>query len=205
VFLFDEPLSNLDAKLRAELRVEIKRLHNRLGNTMIYVTHDQIEAMTLADRIAIMKGGLILQFASPLEIYSRPANKYVADFIGSPPMNFLEGKVDGGRFSAAGIDIQLKGYEFAAAGKNSGSAWFGIRPEHVFTGDEAKKQGYQTEVDIEIVEPMGADTLVWATLAGNQFRLLVDGAMPVSNGQSLKIGFDPSRASLFHRESEERM
>ncbi len=95
VFLFDEPLSNLDAKLRADLRVEIKRLHQQLKNTMIYVTHDQVEAMTLADRIAIMKGGLIQQLADPHEIYNRPVNKYVADFIGSPAMNFLEGEVVG--------------------------------------------------------------------------------------------------------------
>ncbi len=92
VFLFDEPLSNLDAKLRAELRVEIKRLHQKLGNTMIYVTHDQVEAMTLADRIAIMRDGLVQQLAGPDEIYNRPANKYVADFIGSPAMNFFEGQ-----------------------------------------------------------------------------------------------------------------
>ena len=103
VFLFDEPLSNLDAKLRADLRVEIKQLHQKLSNTMIYVTHDQIEAMTLADRIAIMRGGQILQLASPNEIYNRPANKYVAEFIGSPTMNFFEGDIVGGdglRFSA---------------------------------------------------------------------------------------------------------
>src|SRR4030095_3892093 len=95
VFLFDEPLSNLDAKLRSELRVEIKRLHQRLANTMIYVTHDQIEAMTLADRIAVMKGGLIQQFDSPQAIYNRPVNRFVAGFVGSPGMNFLEGALEG--------------------------------------------------------------------------------------------------------------
>src|ERR1044071_2438461 len=93
VFLFDEPLSNLDAKLRSELRVEIKRLHQKLGNTMVYVTHDQVEAMTLADRIAVMRGGRILQLGAPHEIYSRPANRFVAGFIGSPPMNFLTGEL----------------------------------------------------------------------------------------------------------------
>ena len=148
---------------------------------------------------------MILQFVSPQEIYSKPVNKYVADFIGSPAMNFLDGNVDGDRFVASGIDITLAGYEFAARGARGGKAWFGIRPEHVFTGDEAKKHGHQTEVEVEIVEPMGADTLVWAKLAGNQFRLLVDGAMQVSNGQKLKIGFDPGRASLFQRDSEARM
>ena len=135
VFLFDEPLSNLDAKLRSELRVEIKRLHQKLANTMIYVTHDQIEAMTLADRIAVMKGGLIQQLGAPQDIYKRPVNRFVAGFIGSPGMNFLEGEVrmQGGapRFVAEGIDIPLANYKFDAAGAKAGAAVLGIRPEHV--------------------------------------------------------------------------
>ena len=110
VFLFDEPLSNLDAKLRADLRVEIKRLHHSLGNTMIYVTHDQVEAMTLADRIAIMKGGEIIQLATPHEIYNRPVNKYVADFIGSPSMNFLQGDIQANYFNVGDLRIPLSGY-----------------------------------------------------------------------------------------------
>ena len=113
VFLFDEPLSNLDAKLRADLRVEIKRLHHSLGNTMIYVTHDQVEAMTLADRIAIMKGGEIIQLATPHEIYNRPVNKYVADFIGSPSMNFLQGDIQANYFNVGDLRIpRLPGYAF---------------------------------------------------------------------------------------------
>jgi multiple sugar transport system ATP-binding protein len=205
VFLFDEPLSNLDAKLRADLRVEIKRLHTQLENTMIYVTHDQVEAMTLADRIAIMKGGVVLQFASPKEIYATPANKYVADFIGSPSMNFLLGTVAEGIFVTGDSRIPLKGYEFTPAGRAGGPAWFGIRPEHVATGAQAQDQAFATDVTVEIVEPMGADTLVWATFAGERFRFLVDGAMDVTRGDKLTVGFDPSRASLFHKDSEERM
>jgi multiple sugar transport system ATP-binding protein len=205
VFLFDEPLSNLDAKLRTDLRVEIKRLHTQLENTMIYVTHDQVEAMTLADRIAIMRGGIVLQFASPKEIYSRPANKYVADFIGSPSMNFIPGTVAEGTFVAEGHRIPLAGYGFTPAGRSGGPAWFGIRPEHVITGAQAQGQPFSAEVTVEIVEPMGADTLVWATFAGERFRFLVDGAMDVSRGDKLIIGFDPGRASLFHKDSEERM
>ena len=108
VFLFDEPLSNLDAKLRADLRVEIKKLHEKLDNTMIYVTHDQIEAMTLADRIAIMKEGKIMQLASPHEIYNRPRNLYVADFIGSPSMNFLHGEIKAGKFLLDNLAIPLE-------------------------------------------------------------------------------------------------
>src|SRR6056300_987605 len=131
VFLFDEPLSNLDAQLRSELRVEIKRLHQQLGNTMIYVTHDQIEAMTLADRIAIMRGGKIMQLSSPDEIYGRPVNKYVADFIGSPAMNFLEGRVEKGAFHFAGGVLPLDQYNFSEGMDGDRDAWIGIRPEHV--------------------------------------------------------------------------
>ncbi len=204
VFLFDEPLSNLDAKLRTDLRVELKRLHNQLQNTMIYVTHDQVEAMTLADRIAIMRGGLIMQFDTPKGIYNRPVNKYVADFIGSPAMNFLDGTVAEGQFVLAGHRIPLAGYAFAD-GSAGGPAWFGVRPEHVLTGDPGAALPFNAEVEVELVEPMGADTLVWSTFAGHQFRFLVDGAMELKRGDRVKVGFDPARASLFHKDSEERM
>src|SRR5690606_27181713 len=131
VFLFDEPLSNLDAKLRGELRVEIKRLHQRLKNTMIYVTHDQIEAMTLADRIAIMRNGIIQQLADPHTIYNRPVNLFVAGFIGSPGMNFLRGKVTNGTFTAESTSIPLGNYKFAGTPAASFDGVLGVRPEHV--------------------------------------------------------------------------
>ena len=203
VFLFDEPLSNLDAKLRADLRVEIKRLHQQLHSTMIYVTHDQVEAMTLADRIAIMKGGTIQQLASPHEIYNKPVNKYVADFIGSPSMNFFDGHVAGGVFSSNGVDIPLNGYAFSGA--TEGAAWMGIRPEHVMVGAAAASSPFKADVRAEIVEPMGSDTLVWSTLAEQPFRFRTDGQEPVSVGDKLPIGADPSRASLFLKDTEERM
>ena len=202
VFLFDEPLSNLDAKLRADLRVELKLLHQRLANTMIYVTHDQVEAMTLADRIAIMKDGLIQQLDSPNEIYNRPVNKYVADFIGSPSMNFLEGNVVGTTFTSGDIKINLKGYEFVEGGKPGGAAWFGIRPEHIVIDEKAP---FNMNIVAEIVEPMGSDTLVWTTVGGKPFRFRMDGQAPVKTGDKMKIGFDPSRASMFDVASEERM
>jgi multiple sugar transport system ATP-binding protein len=205
VFLFDEPLSNLDAKLRADLRVEIKRLHQQLKNTMIYVTHDQVEAMTLADRIAIMKGGLIQQLADPHEIYNRPVNKYVADFIGSPAMNFLEGQVVGNSFSARDIKIDLKNYQFTPGGKPGGDAWFGIRPEHVLVGDLAAGLPFQADISVEIVEPMGSDTLVWTKIAGQDFHFRMDGQEDVEIGDRLEIGFDPARASIFDKADEERM
>jgi multiple sugar transport system ATP-binding protein len=205
VFLFDEPLSNLDAKLRADLRVEIKRLHQELDNTMIYVTHDQVEAMTLADRIAIMRGGQILQLATPSEIYNRPANKYVADFIGSPSMTFLDGHWERGAFKAQGLELPMTGYALAAPQVADRPATLGIRPEHVLTGPLAERAPVRTEVVVDLVEPMGSDTLVWAKLAGAPFRIRMDGQAQVAPGQTLPIGLDPSKASMFDRKSEERL
>ncbi|MEO1422089.1 MAG: ABC transporter ATP-binding protein [Pseudomonadota bacterium] len=204
VFLFDEPLSNLDAKLRADLRVEIKRLHQQLHNTMIYVTHDQVEAMTLADRIAIMRDGKIQQLSSPQEIYGRPVNKYVAGFIGSPSMNFLDGVVDGTAMRVGDMTIDLGGYGFATPGRG-GPASLGIRPEHVALVADASAPGFLAEIVVEIVEPMGSDTLVWTTFAGNPFRLRLDGQANVTVGDRLSIGTDISRASLFDAATEERL
>ncbi|MFT6658726.1 ABC transporter ATP-binding protein [Maritalea sp.] len=205
VFLFDEPLSNLDAKLRADLRVEIKRLHQRLNNTMIYVTHDQVEAMTLADRIAIMKEGLIQQLDSPAEIYNRPINKYVADFIGSPSMNFLEGDMtDNGEFKLGNTVINLKGYDYVD-GPIGEPVWFGFRPEHVITGDGADTQPFFANVVAEIVEPMGSDTLVWTAIEGQPFRARVDGQASIKTGDSFMLGFDPARASIFDKQHELRV
>ncbi len=206
VFLFDEPLSNLDAKLRSELRVEIKRLHQRLKNTMIYVTHDQIEAMTLADRIAVMKGGVIQQLDTPQEIYSRPINRFVAGFIGSPSMNFLDGAIaDGTAFKAGGLTVDLAGYRFErpdCAGRN---VQLGVRPEHVAIGDAAAAMPYNVDAEVEIVEPMGSDTLVWTRLGGQGFALRVDADRNVRDGETIRIGFDPARASVFDAESGERL
>ena len=199
VFLFDEPLSNLDAKLRAELRVEIKRLHQQLANTMIYVTHDQIEALTLADRIAVMKGGMIQQLDTPHVIYNNPVNRFVAGFIGSPGMNFLEGKIANGAsgpaFSAADIDIPLSRYEFAGA-PEAGDVSFGIRPEHVAINSGADWP-FSAPVTVEVVEPMGSDTLVWTRLGGQNFAMRVPSERAPRSGDSVEIGFDPMRASIF--------
>jgi multiple sugar transport system ATP-binding protein len=199
VFLFDEPLSNLDAKLRSELRVEIKRLHQRLANTMIYVTHDQIEAMTLADRIAVMKGGLIQQLDSPQAIYNRPVNRFVAGFIGSPGMNFIEGNVERGAnpaFKSADVAVPLDRYAFEN-GAGSGGAVLGVRPEHIAFGQAAKALPFSREVEVEIVEPMGSDTLVWTKLGGQNLAFRVESEKPLSVGERVMIGFDPARASLF--------
>ncbi|WP_256751633.1 ABC transporter ATP-binding protein [Mesorhizobium sp. Mes31] len=206
VFLFDEPLSNLDAKLRAELRVEIKLLHRKLQNTMIYVTHDQIEAMTLADRIAVMKGGVIQQLDAPQTIYNRPVNRFVAGFLGSPAMNFIDGQVAAGiAFKTGDISIPLDRYAFDAAGNGSGPCVFGIRPEHVAFGEAANTMPFATDAAVEIVEPMGSDTLVWTKLGGHNFSFRVEAEKTLRNGEPIRIGFDPARASLFDSQSGNRM
>jgi multiple sugar transport system ATP-binding protein len=203
VFLFDEPLSNLDAKLRNDLRVEIKRLHQRLKNTMIYVTHDQIEAMTLADRIAIMKNGVIQQLDNPHTIYNKPTNLFVADFIGSPSMNFLKGDLADGTFTTNGVSVPMGSYGFV--GSPNGKAVLGIRPEHVQVGEDARKMPFQFESEIEIVEPMGAETVAWTTLAGQSLTLRADAEVDLQPGQKILVGFDPARGSVFNAESGNRI
>ncbi|MCO5161994.1 MAG: ABC transporter ATP-binding protein [Mesorhizobium sp.] len=204
VFLFDEPLSNLDAKLRAELRVEIKRLHNQLANTMIYVTHDQIEAMTLADRIAVMRGGVIQQFASPKEIYNRPVNLFVAGFIGSPGMNFLDGEIADGSFATDGVRIPLSRYETAAPPASGTKVTFGIRPEHVALNSGADWP-FSARVKVDVVEPMGSDSLVWTKLGRHNLAVRVPTERMPSTGDMVEIGFDPMRASLFDAAEGQRL
>ncbi|MEM8803832.1 MAG: sn-glycerol-3-phosphate ABC transporter ATP-binding protein UgpC [Pseudomonadota bacterium] len=205
VFLFDEPLSNLDAKLRADLRVEIKLLHQKLGNTMIYVTHDQVEAMTLADRIAIMKGGRIMQLGTPDDVYNRPDNKYVAEFIGAPAMNFIDGSLDGHDLEFAGLKMHVGAYPFREAQGGKRDITVGIRPEHIKVGSEVASAAATTTVTAEIVEPMGADTLVWSSFAGNRFRIRIDGQHKVSVGDALEVGFTVETLNLFDRASEARL
>ena len=206
VFLFDEPLSNLDAKLRSDLRVEIKRLHQRLKNTMIYVTHDQIEALTLADRIAVMKNGVIQQLADPHTIYNKPVNLYVAGFIGSPQMNMLQGTLDGTSFTAEdGTVIPVGTYSFTTPEAKAVKAVLGVRPEHIVIGSEADAMPYKAEVEIEIVEPMGSDTLAWTTIAGHSVTFRADSDVHLEVGQKLMVGFDPARGSIFNAETTNRL
>jgi len=205
VFLFDEPLSNLDAQLRAELRIELKRLHQRLKNTMIYVTHDQVEAMTLADRVAIMRNGIIQQIASPLDIYHRPVNQYVAGFIGAPPMNFVSGELINQQFCGA-FSADMSGYHFTNEYKNNiDKVIFGIRPEHVGVGESAKLMPICFEITADVVEPLGADLLVWTIVGAETFCIRLDGQMNVQSGDQLVIGIDPIRASLFDKVSGKRL
>ncbi|MBC2837380.1 ABC transporter ATP-binding protein [Paragemmobacter straminiformis] len=205
VFLFDEPLSNLDAKLRSELRVEIKRLHSRLNNTMVYVTHDQIEALTLADRIAVMRGGIIQQLDAPQVIYNRPANLFVAGFIGSPAMNFLHGAtVDGGRrFEAGGIGLSLEGYEGGAVGARP-EVVLGLRPEHLEIVPGAE-EGRTIPAVVELDEPMGADSLVWLKAGGAQMSVRVPVERRMARGAAVHLRVDMTKASLFDAATEQRI
>jgi multiple sugar transport system ATP-binding protein len=208
VFLFDEPLSNLDAKLRSELRVEIKRLHQKLANTMVYVTHDQIEAMTLADRIAVMRDGRIQQLDSPHEIYSHPVNRFVAGFIGSPQMNFLSGELEPGPppvFRFGDVRVPLERYAFDERGAVAGRCALGVRPEGVGMGADALARPFSHEIEVEIVEPMGAHTLVWTKFGGANFAFLIDSENRPSVGERVVIGFDPGRASLFDGATGDRL
>lgn len=201
VYLFDEPLSNLDAKLRNDLRVEVKRLHQRLGNTMIYVTHDQIEALTLADRIAVMKDGLIQQFDTPFGIYNNPANRFVAGFMGAPGMNFLSGvlqkSVDQWSLMAEGVEIPLSGYEFGCTPLEGQSIELGLRPELIQLDAAAQLQPVNMQVEIEIVEPMGADVVLWTKLGEHSLAVRTDANSTVKVGDVVTIGFNLNRASLF--------
>jgi len=203
VYLFDEPLSNLDAQLRAELRVEIKRLHQRLRATMIYVTHDQIEALTLADRIAVMKDRIIQQLGTPQEIYQRPANRFVASFVGSPPMNFVAGRLRhaGGTatFTADGFDLPLRDYAFAGATADGSDVELGVRPEHV----EAAANG--TGLAIEMIEPMGSDLLAWSRLGGAPVSLRLPAESPIKTGDRITVAIPSAKVSVFDRVSGRRI
>jgi multiple sugar transport system ATP-binding protein len=209
VFLFDEPLSNLDAKLRTELRVELKKLHQQLGATMIYVTHDQIEALTLADRVAVMHDGVIQQLAPPKEIYRKPVNRFVAAFVGSPAMNFVEGKyldVDGTPtlVLASGAKIELTGYEFKGAPGEGHPSVLGLRPEQV---DLVASAGHIGEIPIKVslVDPMGADSLLWGSVGKDTISVRIGPDDEFDIGTELTGYFRPEHASLFDVEDGNRL
>jgi multiple sugar transport system ATP-binding protein len=207
VFLFDEPLSNLDAKLRAELRIEIKRLHQRLGNTMIYVTHDQVEAMTLADRIAVMRDGVIQQLDTPAQIYHEPANLFVAGFIGSPSMNMIEGVLhrdaSASTLAVGEARVPLDGIGSASGGRAGQKVVLGVRPEQI-TLRVAERGNVQRGM-VNVVEPMGADTIVWLSWNGRGLALRVVGDFPGQVGDTVGFDLDLGRASLFDAQTGERL
>jgi multiple sugar transport system ATP-binding protein len=182
VFLFDEPLSNLDAKLRVAMRTEIKELHQRLKTTTVYVTHDQIEAMTMADRIVVMHDGRVEQIGSPLELYDRPANQFVAGFIGSPAMNFLEGTVRAGAAAhvqtAAGSRLPLPAAATAAEGR---AVVYGIRPEHLDLADD----GFDAEVIV--IEPTGSETQLYARVGAQEIVAVFRERHDFAPGQMIRL------------------
>ena len=198
LFLFDEPLSNLDAELRAQMRVEIARLHRELGVTMVYVTHDQVEAMTLADRIVVLRGGVVEQIGSPQDLYDRPANTFVAGFIGSPKMNFLRGRI--AAVGAGAIEIAHPSLaaplRVARAGAVAPGAEvvIGLRPEHLVLDGGAAR----IDLTADLSESLGGSTLIYGqTRAGETMTLQAPGRRMLRKGEAVSVGFDPAQAYLF--------
>jgi multiple sugar transport system ATP-binding protein len=216
VFLFDEPLSNLDAKMRVSTRTEISKLHDRLGATMIYVTHDQVEAMTMGDRICVMKDGRIMQVAEPLRLYDHPENMFVAGFIGSPPMNFFRGTLqrdsgrlwfvetnDRGRPVRVALDDRLAKLGESRAGK---PIVFGIRPEDVQDAvalEGGADPGRMVEVQVEVSEPMGAETYLYLTTNAHSFIARVRPTDRFDANQRVHVTFNVEKAHLFDAETEQ--
>src|SRR6476646_5837253 len=207
-FLFDEPLSNLDAQLRVETRVELSRLHRKLGATMVYVTHDQSEALTLGDRIAVLKEGVLQQIASPMELYQRPANKFVAGFIGSPAMNFIEGVIhrsaDTGRGAGMctfkGIDLTL---DVPCDDESHGRVFLGVRPQHIeVSGDGANRP----RGEVGVVEPMGNELIVYVTLSGGDRLVAVAPPNAMTKpGDTVSIRVRPEGVHVFDGETGRRI
>jgi lactose/L-arabinose transport system ATP-binding protein len=191
VFLFDEPLSNLDAELRVHMRIEIARLHKELATTIVYVTHDQVEAMTLADKIVVLRDGSIAQIGSPLQLYDDPDNLFVAGFIGSPKMNFLKGVVDGGAVRLPTCGNQR--IPLATSAPDGAEITVGIRPEHF------KAQGSaQLDLKVEMIEHLGAETYAYARYGQCELlTIATDADRSLKSGVSLAARFDPARALLF--------
>ncbi|SDI60696.1 ABC transporter ATP-binding protein [Salipiger marinus] len=200
VFLFDEPLSNLDAKLRVTMRVEIKELHQRLKTTIVYVTHDQIEAMTMADKIVVMRDGRVEQIGAPLDLYDRPRNVFVAGFIGSPSMNFVHGQIamrDGAKrfVSEGGLVLPLP----ETSAQDGQKVTYGIRPEHIGVGEGG------VPVRVVVVEPTGSETQIFARAGTDLVDAVVKDRIMVRPGTEIGFLIDPVNVHLFDRETEQRI
>ncbi len=197
VFLFDEPLSNLDAKLRVQMRAEIKALHQRLRTTTVYVTHDQVEAMTMADKIVVMRDGSVEQAGAPLDLYDRPQNMFVAGFIGSPSMNFIEGRIKDGGFSAAcGIVAPANGPGVDTGREN---VVLGIRPEHLLLDPSG------VEATVTVIEQTGSETFLLLDVAGQRITYLGRDRIAIKPGETVRILPDPGRLHFFDGESGRRL
>lgn len=207
VFLFDEPLSNLDAKLRVQMRVELKKLHERLGTTAIYVTHDQVEAMTLGDRVVVMKDGWVQQVGEPLELYNTPANRFVAGFIGSPAMNFIEatlGESNGAVVAEApGLRLTLPGPLAARARAKAGRAiTLGIRPEDVHVARDSDPAELCFDAIVEVVEQLGSEILLDTRVGPATVVASVEPTMRIRSNDRLRMSLKPERLHLFDAETE---
>jgi len=209
-FLFDEPLSNLDAKLRVQMRAELSKLHERLETTIVYVTHDQIEAMTLADRIVIMNEGRIMQEGTPLEVYENPRNVFVAGFIGSPSMNFLETRVteENGRLCVDGGSFRLaipEGLQGRYQPRVNDEVVFGIRPEHIndraFATDLPGRD--ELEATVDVIEPVGSEVILIVTAGEHQLTAKVDPHAKVTLHQPIELSVDMNNMHLFDKETGE--
>jgi sn-glycerol 3-phosphate transport system ATP-binding protein len=198
VFLFDEPLSNLDAKLRAQTRIEIQKLHAELGVTSLFVTHDQVEAMTLAQRMIVMNAGRMEQIGTPEEVYARPATTFVASFIGSPPMNLLHGRAEGTSFHVDGTRLPLP-----RPAPRDGPLILGVRPEHVHW-NMGGAEGWQLQV--HVVEMHGAERLVYCRLADSLFTVRIDGTLPApAPGDRVPLQVEADRLHWFDAETQARV
>jgi multiple sugar transport system ATP-binding protein len=225
-FLLDEPLSNLDAKLRLQMRTELVRLQRRLGTTMVYVTHDQTEAMTLGHRIAVLRGGRVLQIGTPRELYERPNSLFVAGFIGSPPMNFLPARSKDGHLSLPIGEVELGECVRELLGASSGPLIAAFRPEHLRASGEEGGRGLELEAEAEVVEWLGADVIVHVRIDSKDFARIslpedlgmgsgqaaersllarVDPSAPVKEGESIRLTLDPRHIHLFDAESGESL
>ncbi|WP_144377904.1 ABC transporter ATP-binding protein [Mesorhizobium amorphae] len=217
VFLFDEPLSNLDAKLRIDMRTEIKRLHQRMKTTIVYVTHDQIEAMTLATKIAVLKDGILQQFGTPAEIYNNPVNMFVADFMGSPAMNLVpatigqsgsEATVELARAGAAPVSLALNGASNALSAYRGKEVVFGIRPEALTDPDGADRNAKHlvtTDCHIEVVEPAGSDTFAVTNLGGKGVVARLRADARIKPGATAPLTFNLTKAVFFDPATQERI
>jgi len=199
IFLFDEPLSNLDAELRVQMRVEIAKLHNDLGNTMIYVTHDQVEAMTMADKIVVLNAGVVEQVGAPLELYNNPRNRFVAGFLGSPKMNFIEStvsKVEGaqGTVNVGGTPFQLR--QQLSGFKTDDKIVFGIRPEHMGLTESAGVK--LADVRVDLIEQLGDQTMLYAsTMGGQALTIALEGQQHMALGSTVAAYVDPTKYHAF--------
>jgi multiple sugar transport system ATP-binding protein len=206
VFLFDEPLSNLDAKLRNEMRTEIKKLHAKVQATVVYVTHDQVEAMTLADRIVIMRDGYIEQVGTPDEVFRRPATRFVAGFIGSPPMNLVEGTIDRGRVVFANGDSLPVPQTFTGTVVDGQKVAFGLRPDDLYPSGHGLHSGlasavHEMTLPVTITEPLGNETLVFLDFAGRDWVSRMLNPRPLQAGNTIPVSFDLASAHLFDAET----